>query len=242
MMIPAEKGVAMVRQMNALQSLNLHARLIVAAIIFASTTSATVSAQDATEAAYLKTVTERANKILAPINIDDDARRARVRDLIAQQYVALSHHQRDFEARHKSASGPGVSALKTGSVTAAIEQETDPELFTLHRSFVAKLSAELSAAEVDQVKDGITYGVVPLTYHRYLELLPGLSAEQKSVVLANLLEAREYAMDAGSSEKKHWWFDKYKGRINNYLSAQGFNMKEAEREWQAKRQQKKTAN
>jgi hypothetical protein len=38
-------------------------------------------------------------------------------------------------------------------------------------------------------------------------------------------------MDAGSSEEKHGWFRKYKGRINNELSAAGYDLKLAEEEW-----------
>ena len=55
-------------------------------------------------------------------------------------------------------------------------------------------------------------------FKRYRELLPDLTVEQQAEILANLLEAREYAMDAGSSDEKHAWFGKYKGRINNFLS------------------------
>jgi hypothetical protein len=214
-------------------------RTVQSVLIFtASLTAGTVKAEEASDAAYLKVVTARADKILAPLKIDDHTRRSRVRDLIAQQYVALSKRQADFEARQKSASKESASDAKHRSVRAAIAQETDSELFTLHRRFVARLGAELSPEQVDQVKNGITYGVVPITYRRYLELLPELTAEQKAVVLANLLEAREYAMDAGSSEKKHAWFDKFKGRINNYLSSQGYNLKQAEQAWQAKHQKK----
>jgi hypothetical protein len=36
-------------------------------------------------------------------------------------------------------------------------------------------------------------------------------------------------MDAGTSKEKHAWFGKYKGKINNYLSAEGYNMKLAEK-------------
>jgi len=43
---------------------------------------------------------------------------------------------------------------------------------------------------------------------------------------------REIAIDAETSEKKHWWFGKYKGRINNYLSAEGFDMKKESEAWQ----------
>lgn len=103
-------------------------------------------------------------------------------------------------------------------------------MYVLHRRYVARLAAELSPQQVDQVKDGMTYGVVPATYRRYLDLFPDLTDEQKSTILANLIEAREYAMDAGSSEEKHGWFRKYKGRINNFLSAASYDMKQAERD------------
>jgi hypothetical protein len=46
-----------------------------------------------------------------------------------------------------------------------------------------------------------------------------------------LVEARELAMDEGSSEKKHAVFGKYKGRINNYLSAEGYDMKKEGEDW-----------
>jgi hypothetical protein len=67
-------------------------------------------------------------------------------------------------------------------------------------------------------------------------MLPDLSAEQKARILSDLTEAREHAMDAESSEKKHAWFGKYKGRINNYLSAAGIDMKKAGEEWAKRRQ------
>ena len=51
------------------------------------------------------------------------------------------------------------------------------------------------------MKDGLTYGVVSVTYNRYLELLPDLNDEQKREILANLVEAREHAMDAGRPKK-----------------------------------------
>jgi len=80
----------------------------------------------------------------------------------------------------------------------------------------------------------MTFGVLPITYKGYQEMLPDLTAEQKAQILTYLTEAREKAMDAGSAEEKHKWFGKYKGKINNYLSAQGYDMKKAGEEWQAR--------
>jgi hypothetical protein len=88
----------------------------------------------------------------------------------------------------------------------------------------------------------MTYRVFPITYAAYLDMLPNLTTEQKDKIYSWLKEARELAMDAGSSEKKHEVFGKYKGRINNYLSAAGYDMKKEGEAWQKRikeREQKK---
>ena len=91
------------------------------------------------------------------------------------------------------------------------------------------------------MKDGMTYGVLPITVKAYDDMLPNLTAEQKTQILTWLTEAREKAMDAGSSEQKHAWFGKYKGKINNYLSAAGINMNQAGKDWQARIAERKAA-
>jgi hypothetical protein len=97
---------------------------------------------------------------------------------------------------------------------------------------LAALSKELNASQVEKVKDGLTYGVLPITYKGYEDMIPELKPEEKKQIMAWLVEAREHAMDAESSEKKHWWFGKYKGRINNYLSQKGYDLTQARIDWQ----------
>ncbi|MGD9637169.1 MAG: DUF3826 domain-containing protein [Pirellulales bacterium] len=181
------------------------------------------------EAAYTQSITARADKIVAPLAIADAAKASRVRDLIVQQYRDLRdvHAARDAKIAQVK---PSDDASLGATWKSLAQKEADLNIFPLHRRFVARLESELTPEQVNQVKDGMTYGVVPLTYRRYHELLPDLTVEQQAEILANLLEAREYAMDAGSSEDKHAWFGKYKGRINNYLSAAGYNMKQAEQD------------
>ena len=80
----------------------------------------------------------------------------------------------------------------------------------------------------------MTYGVMPNTFKAYVAMLPQLTADQTVKIHAWLVEAREHALTAGSSEEKHGWFGKYKGRINNYLSSSGYDLKQAERDMRAR--------
>jgi hypothetical protein len=67
-----------------------------------------------------------------------------------------------------------------------------------------------------------------------------LTEEQKKQIYTYLVEAREHAIDAESSDKKHAMFGKYKGKINNYLSAAGYDMKKEGDEWQKRIKEKET--
>ena len=186
------------------------------------------NASDA-EAAYTQEITKRADKIVAPLGITDEAQKTRVRDLIAQQYRTLREIHAARDARiNEAKQSPGDPTVAEGWAKVA-RDAANLKLTDAHRRFVARLSVELTPEQVDKVKDGMTYGVVGITYKRYLELFPSLKDEDKREILADLVEAREYAMDAGTSEEKHAIFGKYKGRINNYLSKAGYDMKQAEK-------------
>ena len=207
---------------------------MVAGVLLAGASAVMAEATNDEEAAYTRSITERADKIVAPLAIDDAAKASRVRGLVVEQYRALRNIHAERDARLAQMQGQPSDPTVAQAWRNATQKEVDLKLFALHRGFLAQLAAELPPEKVDQVKDGMTYGVVPITYKRYRELLPELTVEQQADILAMLLEAREYAMDGGSADEKHAIFGKYKGRINNYLSAAGYNMKQAEQDWAAR--------
>ena len=96
--------------------------------------------------------------------------------------------------------------------------------------FLGRLSTELTPEQVERVKDKLTYNVVHVTYDAYFEMLPQLTEPQKGRIMSMLNEAREEAMDGGTSEEKHAVFGRYKGRINNYLAKEGYDVKQASKE------------
>jgi hypothetical protein len=186
---------------------------------------------------YLNTLNNRAGKIVKGMELSDSEQAERVKKIIVIQYYELSkihdNHDAKLEEIKKLEGEEKESAKKE------LKTKTHAQLYKQHAKYIAHLSAELSQDQVEQVKDGMTYGVVKRTYTGYLNLLPDLTDDQKKYIYANLVEAREFAMDAGSSKAKHAWFGKYKGRINNYLSKAGYDLKQAELDLKAREEKKK---
>lgn len=204
-----------------------------------------VYSQDATannaekEAAYTKTINSRAEKIVNNIDVQDDAKKARLVKIIADQYRNLNTIHTSRDEKVKAIKASGAEKNTTDTKIKAAEDEANVQLGRLHQTYLTQLSTELTPEQVDAVKDGMTYGVLPLTYKGYQEMIPALNDDQKQQIKIWLTEAREHAMDAESSEKKHWWFGKYKGRINNYLSNAGYDLKKEGDAWEKRRQEAK---
>ncbi len=185
--------------------------------------------------AYTEVINGRAGKIVDTLNIADGDKALQVRNIIAGQYRSLSmlHDARDDRIQDIKTQFSDNKEVADAAIQ-ILQEYTQSLLDKLHVQYLVKLSALLSAEQIDQVKDGMTYGVVQVTYNGYLDMIGDLTDEQKKTIMGHLVEAREIAMDAGSSKAKHGVFGKYKGRINNYLSAQGYDLKKASKEREAR--------
>ena len=203
--------------------------IVMGCLTFAHAQDTTANQQNA----YNQVITKRAQKIVDALNLTDSAKYKRVQNIIIDQYHSLSniHDTRNAQVKTINAQVP-YDKDKANTQIAAIDSDVDKQLNIQHTAYLYKLGQELNGPQIDQVKDEMTYKILPLTYNAYLDELPALTDVQKSQIKTWLVEAREHAIDAESSEKKHAWFGKYKGRINNYLSAQGYDMKKAGEEWQ----------
>lgn len=187
-----------------------------------------------TDSAYVNAINARAAKIVEKLGIRDRAKSGQVQQIIAQQYFDLNSIDTHRDAAIKAVKSQNIDKTVMSDSVKAIRSRADEQTAQLHTQYIAKLQSALTPAQVDAVKDGMTYGVVKLTYNAYLQMLPNLTQGQKSQIMAWLVEAREHAMDGGTSKEKHAWFGKYKGRINNYLAKAGIDMKAAEKEWAEK--------
>jgi hypothetical protein len=189
------------------------------------------------DAVYTQTITTRAKKIVQTLEISDSSKATKITGIIADQYRNLNTFYSQRDDQIKSIQQKGLSKEVTDSEIKTVQNFTDKKLEELHSSFLSALTSELTPEQVTKVKDGMTYNVLNVTYDAYVDMIPNLTREQKNQIMVWLVEAREHAMDGESSEKKHWWFGKYKGRINNYLSAEGYDITKERKQWEAKTKQ-----
>lgn len=209
---------------------------------------APVLAQDNTsvvekEIAYRKAIFERSAKIVKGLNLADSSKALLVTNIVSKQYRDLNdiYILRDNgKVTIKAETGDNKEAAATR--LKKLDTDITAKIDKLHPQYLKNLAkAGLTPAQIDQVKDGMTYNVLNVTMNAYNSMMPNLTDAQKAQIMTWLTEAREHAMDAESSEKKHAWFGKYKGRINNYLSAQGIDMKKEEAAWMARLKEAKAS-
>ena len=200
-----------------------------------------IQAQQHLDPEYIKVTNERAAKIVDELKLETPEKEQVVTNIIAEQYRNLSKLQGERDAKIDVLKKGDSSKEKQNSKIDKLKSKTDKSISKLHKSYLKKLSAQLSSDKVDEVKDGMTYGVLPKTYAAFLEMIPSLTQEEKDYIYNNLKEAREKAIDGGSSKEKHAWFGKYKGRINNYLSARGYDLEKERDGWYERIEERKKA-
>lgn len=180
---------------------------------------------------YVESILARSQKIVDKLGVADGKHAEEVRNTIANRYFELYDIYEIRDKKVKEVKDSGLIGDAKENALKAAENEKDAALYRSHFAFPAALSLFLDDKQVEAVKDGMTYGVVALTYKATTDMIPSLKEDEKTLILAWLMEAREFAMDAENSDKKHAAFGKYKGRINNYLAKRGYDLKKERVEW-----------
>lgn len=186
------------------------------------------------DTAYTKVITQRAEKITKTLGLKEKKEK-QATNIVTDQYRQLSAIHDAFKANSSNLKQQYV-ADKAGLAAAQKTEELrrDSLLAVQHATFLKQLSKVLDKSQVEQVKNGMTYNLVNVTYDAYVDMIPSLKEDEKKQIHDWLVEARELAMDAGSSDGKHAVFGKYKGRINNYLSKQGYDSQKERADWEAR--------
>ena len=201
-----------------------------------------LSAQQYADPEYIKVTNERAAKIVEKLALGNKEKEAAVTNIIAQQFRDLSNIQETRDAQIKKVKEDAtLPKEKQNEKIDKLKTDADKSIDKLHKAYLKKLGKHLNEAKITEVKDGMTYGVLPITVDGYNDMLPNLTEAQKKYIYDALVEAREHAMDGGSSKEKHAWFGKYKGRINNYLSKEGYDLNKESADWHKRLEEREKA-
>ena len=204
--------------------------IFVTLITLSATNAQTIKLNsDGRDKDYVNTILERSKKVTVALNITGTEKGTQVLNIVANRYFELNDIYEERDSLKKAASSLTGDAKKQAQAFA--ESQKDSKLYRSHFAFDANLSLFLDEAGIETVKDVMTYNVVKVTYDAQCDMIPTLKEEEKVQILAWLKEAREFAIDAESSRKKHEAFGKYKGRINNYLSKRGYDLTKEREEW-----------
>ena len=214
---------------------------LVAAALLAFFSSNVILAQAKVDPEYVKVTNERAQKIVNDLKLKSQEDQLAVRDIIAEQYRSLNTIHESRDAKIANVKKEVSDKEKQQKAIDKLKADADKKILSLHKSYLKKLSKKLNNSQIVQVKDGMTYGVLPITVIGYNDMLPNLTEAQKKYIYDALVEARERAMDGGSSKEKHGWFGKYKGRINNYLSKEGYNLNKESADWHKRLEEREKA-
>ena len=180
--------------------------------LFTLTASAQVALKtEGQDPQYVETIKGRAQKIVNTLGLNDAQVAENVRNIIANRYFLLN----DIHSKYDKTQQDALQA----------------DLYKHHFELASALAQYLTEEQIESVKDGMTFGRLKRDYQATQDMIPSLSEYEKKQVLIWLKEAREYAMDAADSKGKHFWFDKYRGRTNNWLSARGYDLKKERDNW-----------
>lgn len=179
------------------------------------------------EAFYTSTIEKRVADIMVAVNLSDGNLADEVHSVIVNQYRALRARDAIIDDNLKARKLKGAEAQQERAVMKSKFNEL------LHKSYLESLANYLTPAQIEVVKDKMTYGKVDITFNAYCAMLPDLKDNDKKMIREHLLKARENAMDAGSADEKHAIFSQFREQINIALKAAGYDVEKARKEWEA---------
>lgn len=169
----------------------------------------------------------KASRLLNPISFKDAASKERTTVIVASWFAALSawHAQHDEELRGLWSEWSKARAVvpKDGFPGEVVAYKIDAVYGSLkpaYQSFLSQLATELSAHEIDGIKE--RWSRSPgreRTYKAYLEIVPDLTEEQKKVIHDRLLVAREAAMLTDSDKEIVNLYKIHKVKVEEYVGS-----------------------
>lgn len=167
-------------------------------------------------------ITKKAADWVGALNLTDDAKATRVKEVIATHLKAI----RDWNNTHNADMVPaGINPL-TGKMLSTMDRQiivnsSLPK--SVHENLMAGLRKDLPEDQVELILDKYTIGKVQFTLNGYKSIVPDLTPTEEAAILANLKLAREQAVDFKNIKQVSAIFEIYKTKNEQYLNEHGRN-------------------
>lgn len=177
---------------------------------------------------------------VAGLNLNDEKKAATVRTLVYNHLRRV----RDWHNDHPYTTIPeGINPF-TGNKLSQLDREMIADSAMpaeVHETLMDGLRKTLTEEQAEQILDRYTVGKVAFTLKGYYAIVPDLTAEEETVILGHLKQAREQAIDYKNMKQISAIFEIYKTKCEQYLNGNGRNWRQLFKDYVNKRKAEKEA-
>ena len=185
-------------------------------------------------------VEKKATEWVKSLNLNDAEKETRLIKVVTTHLAAI----RDWNNSHPFTTVPAGIDPSTGKKLSDMDRQiiacsAIPK--SLHEDLMSGLRKDLTEDQVEAILDKYTVGKVAFTLKGYHAIVPDLTKQEEEVILANLKQAREQAIDFKNMKQISAIFEIYKTKCEQYLNSNGRNWHELFKAYVAKVKAEKAA-
>ena len=163
---------------------------------------------------------EKAENWIKELNINNKEKETQVIEIIATHLITVRNWHND----HPYDSVPAGINPATGQQLSELDRSIIADSAmprSVHEALMTGLKANLDDSQIEAILDKYTIGKVAFTLKGYHAIVTDLTAEEEAVILKNLKEAREIAVDFKNMKQISAIFEIYKTKNEQYLNSNG---------------------
>ncbi len=181
---------------------------------------------------------KKATGWVSNLQLNDSAKEGRVIMIIAKHLAAI----RAWHNEHVNMIPDGAINPQTGKKLSALERMViadSSQPSAIRQELLEGLNANLTPAQVEQILDFYTVGKVAFTMKAYKEIVPNMTAEDESILMNNLKEARLMAIDYKNMKEISAIFEIFKTKNEQHFTNSGRDWRTIYREYVKRIKEKK---
>jgi hypothetical protein len=163
---------------------------------------------------------EKAENWIKELNINNKEKEIQATEVIATHLITV----RNWHNNHPYDSVPAGINPATGQQLSELDRSIIADSAmprSVHEALMTGLKANLDDSQIEAILDKYTIGKVAFTLKGYHAIVTDLTAEEEAVILKNLKEAREIAVDFKNMKQISAIFEIYKTKNEQYLNSNG---------------------